>query len=148
MLTLRLPERAPMLDGPTRPLSVLVVEDNADARQITQMMLRLAGFFAVTAADGPAALRAAREHPPDVVLLDIGLPGLDGYEVARRLREQAVGKRPLLVAVSGYGKAEDKARAAAAGIDLHLTKPADPAVLLHVLHRMQRLLDEPQPEVA
>ena len=83
--------------------------------------------------DGLAALAAARDMNPDVVLLDIGLPKLDGLEVARRLRARADGPRPLLVAMTGFGQAEDRARTAAAGFDHHLTKPVDPKLLQSLL---------------
>ena len=79
--------------------------------------------------DGLAALTAAREMNPDVVLLDIGLPKLNGFEVAKSLRARADGPRPLLVAITGFGQAEDRARTTAAGFDHHLTKPVDPKLL-------------------
>ncbi len=77
------------------------------------------------ASDGSAALGAIEEATPDLVLLDIGLPGIDGYEVARRLRAREGGERPVLIALTGYGQADDRARSREAGFDLHLTKPVD-----------------------
>jgi CheY-like chemotaxis protein len=102
---------------------VLVVDDNEDAAQSLALVLRLAGHEVRVARDGPEALALADAQPPEVVLLDIGLPGMDGYEVAVRLRERDVLAGALLVAVTGYGQDEDRRRARDAGIDLHLTKP-------------------------
>jgi two-component system CheB/CheR fusion protein len=119
---------------------VLLVEDNPDSSWSLALLLGLDGHHVEAAADGPAALRAAGQAPPDVVLLDIGLPGMDGYEVARRLGEQATVKRPLLVAVTGFGTEEDRRRSREAGIDLHLTKPVDPGQLLRLLGRFRRII--------
>jgi PAS domain S-box-containing protein len=134
--------RLPALPGPPRtaeggtarspdrpdvpPRRVLVVDDNVDAAQTLALMLRALGHEVRTAHDGPAALREAELLRPEVVLLDIGLPRMDGYEVARRLRETEGLGQPLLVALTGYGQEEDRRRAAAAGFDVHLVKPADP----------------------
>jgi PAS domain S-box-containing protein len=114
--------------GP-RPERILVVDDNVDAAETLSRLLRLSAHEVRVAHDGLAAVTAAREMNPDVVLLDIGLPHLDGLEVARRLRARAEGRRPLLVAITGFGQAEDRARTAAAGFDHHLTKPVDPKLL-------------------
>jgi len=108
---------------------VLVVDDNIDAAETLSRMLRLQAHEVLMAHDGVAALAAASQMNPDVVLLDIGLPQLDGLEVARRLRERAEGPRPLLVAMTGFGQDEDRARTAAAGFDHHLTKPVDVQLL-------------------
>src|SRR3954469_13716392 len=126
-----------MVDAPVpgQGLRVLVVEDLADASETLAMLLRLEGHDVWVAADGPAALRLAGECDPDVVLLDICLPGFDGWEVARRLRGQPLRKRPLLVAVTGYGRECDQQCSAEAGIDLHLVKPVDPEALLGLLQR-------------
>jgi CheY-like chemotaxis protein len=107
---------------------VLVVEDNADAREMLRMALELDGHRVETAADGAGGVDAALRTTPDVVLVDIGLPGLDGYAVARRLRA-ALGDRVTLVALTGYGQSEDRRRASEAGFDAHLVKPVDPDVL-------------------
>jgi len=120
-----------------RPERILVVDDNVDAAETLSRLLRLQEHEVLVAHDGLAALAAARHMNPDVVLLDIGLPKLDGLEVARRLRESGEGPRPLLVAMTGFGQAEDRARTAAAGFDHHLTKPIDPQ-LLHSLMRSAR----------
>jgi two-component system CheB/CheR fusion protein len=111
------------------PLRVLVVDDNVDAAETLSRMLRLQAHEVVMAHDGVTALATASQMNPDVVLLDIGLPQLDGLEVARRLRERAEGRRPLLVAMTGFGQDEDRARTAAAGFDHHLTKPVDVQLL-------------------
>jgi len=111
------------------PRRVLVVDDNADAAESLARLLREQAHEVRVAYDGVAALAAAHDMNPDTVLLDIGLPELDGLEVARRLRARCDGPRPLLVAITGFGQAEDRARTAAAGFDHHLTKPIDPELL-------------------
>ena len=110
---------------------VLVVEDNADAAETLLDVVTAMGHEVHWARDGSAALAMTPRLAPDVVLLDIGLPGIDGYEVARRLR--ATSTPSALVALTGYGQEEDRARALDAGFDRHLTKPVEPAVLARVL---------------
>jgi CheY-like chemotaxis protein len=110
---------------------VLVVDDNVDSAETLAEMLKLWGHEVRTAHDGQDALEAARAHRPDAVLLDVGLPIMDGYETARRLREEGLGA--LLVAVTGFGAAEDRRRAKEAGFDTHLTKPVSPETLRRVL---------------
>ena len=105
-----------------RPCHVLVIEDSDDARESLQKLLQLEGHRVHTASDGASGFAALLELRPDIALIDIGLPELDGHEVARRAR--AAGVRSRLIAVSGYGLAEDKAKAIDAGFDSHLTKPA------------------------
>jgi PAS domain S-box-containing protein len=112
-----------------RPERILVVDDNVDAAESLSRLLRLQAHEVRVAFDGLAALAAARDMKPDVVLLDIGLPKMDGIEVAKSLRAHGDGPRPLLVAMTGFGQAEDRARTAAAGFDHHLTKPVDPKLL-------------------
>jgi two-component system CheB/CheR fusion protein len=114
---------------------VLVVDDNVDAAQTLATLMRLWGHEAQTAYAGPAALEAAAAKPPEVVVLDIGLPGLDGYEVAEKLRQLPGMRKALLVALTGYGHDEDRRRALQAGFDVHLTKPADPEALQELLGR-------------
>jgi signal transduction histidine kinase/ActR/RegA family two-component response regulator len=111
---------------------VLVIEDNADAREMLRMALELDGHRVETAEDGTSGVEAALRSTPDVVLVDIGLPGLDGYAVARRLRA-ALGHRVTLVALTGYGQTDDRRRTAEAGFDAHLVKPVDPDVLTRAL---------------
>jgi len=114
-------------------LRVLVVDDNRDAADSLAMMLELTGHEVRTAHDGEAALNEAARFTPDVVLLDIGMPGMNGYEVALRLRETPHGRRARIVALTGWGQEDDKRRAVDAGFDQHLTKPVDPASLSTVL---------------
>jgi PAS domain S-box-containing protein len=115
-------------------LRVLVVDDNRDAAESLALMLELSGHDVSVRHDGPSALEAVRQGRPDVVLLDIGMPGMNGYEVAERLRQEEAGRRVLLVALTGWGQEEDKRRAVVAGFDHHLTKPVDPSSLNAVLH--------------
>jgi CheY-like chemotaxis protein len=105
-----------------RPRRLLVVEDNIDARQTLRTLLETLGHEVDEAADGEAGVAAALERRPDLVFVDIGLPRLDGYEVARRLRAAHV--RVRLVALTGYGRDDDVQRAREAGFDEHLLKPA------------------------
>jgi CheY-like chemotaxis protein len=107
---------------------ILIVEDNDDARESLCKLLEIAGHRVRTARDGAAGLAVALAGEVDVVLLDIGLPRMDGYEVARRIKEARRGngaQRPFLVALTGYGLAEDRQRALEAGFDAHLVKPMD-----------------------
>ena len=117
----------------TLPLSVLVVEDQEDTAMSTAELLLLHGHAVRIARCGADALQLAATATPDVVLLDLKLPDMDGWAVAERLRAQAVGKQPLVVAVTGCGAAADLRHSAAAGIDLHLVKPVEPAALLRLL---------------
>ena len=127
------------------PCRVLVVDDNVDAARTMAMLLELEGYQVECAFDGQHALDCVRDRPPDALLLDIGLPRLDGLEVARRLRAQSgeAARKRLLVAVSGYGRDQDRAQALQAGFDLHFTKPADPEQLLQVLARHRQSLASP-----
>jgi PAS domain S-box-containing protein len=108
---------------------VLVVDDNADAADSIAMILRLSGYDVRCVYDGPSVLETAKAYRPDVVVLDIGLPGMSGYDVARQLREHTDFRRTPLVAVTGYGQDEDRRRSQEAGFDYHLTKPVDPDAL-------------------
>jgi CheY-like chemotaxis protein len=114
----------PPPDGRAR--RVLCVDDNRDAADSLALLCRVWGYQTSAAYDGPAALALYREHRPGVVLLDLGLPGMDGFEVARQIRGEFPGDRAYLVAVTGYGREEDRARCAEAGFDRHLLKPEDP----------------------
>ena len=109
---------------------ILVVDDNRDAARSVATFFELVGHEVSTAADGVQALAVAADFRPDVVVLDIGLPQLDGYQVAQRLRVQAATRDCLLIALTGYGQADDRERAERAGFDHHFVKPADPADLL------------------
>ncbi len=110
---------------PARRWRVLVVDDNQDAADSAALLLRRAGHQASTAYSGSEALEAALADPPDAILLDLGLPEIDGYEVARRLRRKPVFDDVLLVALTGYGQESDRQRSQAAGCDAHLIKPAN-----------------------
>jgi two-component system CheB/CheR fusion protein len=101
------------------------VDDNVDALESSAALLRIDGHDVQTARDGPATLLAVEQFSPEVVLLDIGLPGMDGYEVARRIRSMPDQHDTLLIAHSGYGEEEHLQRATQAGFDHHLIKPAD-----------------------
>jgi CheY-like chemotaxis protein len=114
--------------GPRR--RVLIVEDSADARAMLQQCVALAGHIVETAEDGPSGLAMLRTFRPDVALIDIGLPGIDGYMLARLAREHPETRHIRLVAVTGYGQTEDEERARTVGFDRHLTKPVDPVRLL------------------
>jgi signal transduction histidine kinase/ActR/RegA family two-component response regulator len=111
--------------APAPPRRILVVDDNADAADSLALLLRLGGHDVQTAYDGPAALAAAAAFRPEVVLLDIGLPRMDGLEVARRLRAEHAPGNMVLVAVTGYGQEEDRRQAGEAGFDHHFTKPLE-----------------------
>lgn len=112
---------------------ILVVDDNRDAVDALAMMLRLNGSDVEVAYDGQSGLATARSFRPDALVLDIGLPGMDGYEVARRLRERPETADKLIIAVTGYGQKEDRERAHAAGFDHHLVKPIESETLLRLL---------------
>jgi PAS domain S-box-containing protein len=115
------------------PHCILIVDDNNDAATSLAVMLRTLGYETRTACDGVAALEVAAAHPPDVVLLDIGMPKMSGYEVARRIREKPWGQRVVLIAVTGWGQVEHHRLTTEAGFDHHLVKPADPAALASLL---------------
>ncbi len=115
------------------PRRILVVDDNRDAADSLGMLLKLLGADVCTANDGPAALEAFRTYRPSVMLLDIGLPEMDGYEVARRTRQQPEGGDVTLIALTGWGQEEDRRRSREAGIDHHLVKPVDLGVLEKLL---------------
>lgn len=109
--------------GPVRSLRILVVDDNDDTAMSASLLYRQLGHEVRTAPDGPSALEAALDFRPDVALLDLGLPGFDGFEVARRLRQQPTLQKIMLVAMTGYGKESDREAAQAAGFDHFLVKP-------------------------
>ena len=130
----RTPAAAPQATPPAgNTRRVLVVDDNVDSARGTALILSRYGYDVRVAYDGPGALSAAQEHRPEFVLLDIGLPGMDGYEVAQRLRQDTTMAAVRLVAVSGYGQESDRRRSQEAGFDQHLVKPVDPGALLELL---------------
>jgi signal transduction histidine kinase/DNA-binding response OmpR family regulator len=111
------------------PCRILVVDDNVDGANSLAKLLGMSGHDVQVAYDGPTAINAATTHLPDLILLDIGLPGMDGYEVAKQLRQQSGMQNVPLVAVSGYAREEDRARSRQAGFNHHLVKPLDPHTL-------------------
>jgi CheY-like chemotaxis protein len=117
---------------PARERSVLIVEDNTDQAETLRMFLSLKGHRLEIAASGPAAIELARRQRPDVVLLDLGLPGFDGFEVARRLRQEH-GSTMRIIAVSAYASDADRRQSIEAGCELHLVKPADPRFIESLL---------------
>ena len=118
-----------------RPLSVLVVEDNRDAAESLRVLLELCGYAVTVAHDGDEGLAVARRLKPDVVLSDIGLPGMNGFEVAEALRRDPGTAGARLIAITGYGRDEDRARSRRAGFDYHLVKPIDPRALESILEQ-------------
>jgi CheY-like chemotaxis protein len=121
------------LAGRARSRRILIVDDNRDAAITLSMMLRLMGNEIQTAFDGAAALEAADQFRPDLIVLDIGLPKMSGYEVARKVRERPWGQGLTLVALTGWGQEEDRRRSQEAGFDYHFVKPIDIADLKRVL---------------
>ena len=119
-----------------RRLRILIADDNRDSADSMSLLLQLQGHEVRTAYDGAEALAAAESFHPDVAVLDIAMPGMNGYETATRIRREPWGGNVMLVAMSGFGQESDKRRAAAAGFDHHLTKPVDNAVLEQLLSRL------------
>ena len=111
---------------------ILVVDDSVDSAETLGELLKIWGHDVRLAHDGPGAVAAARDYRPEVVLLDIGLPGMDGFAVAAQLRKEGIGGR-ILVALTGYGEQKDRDRAQQAGFDHHLVKPIDPDTLQKLL---------------
>jgi two-component system, sensor histidine kinase len=134
-------DRAPSFGAPSSGRFILIVEDNEDAREALRTLLDLEGHRVDAAGTGPRALELARDHEFEIALIDIGLPEVDGYEVARRLR--GLGPRcPYLIALTGYGQPDDVKRARDAGFDAHLLKPVDPDALASVLSQLGRATRE------
>ena len=120
-----------------RAMRVLVVDDYPDTVESTALLLKLGGHEIETAKDGVQAIERAASFRPDLVLLDLGLPALDGLAVARRIQDLALPPKPYLVAVSGYAKPQDKRRCAEAGFDLHIAKPLDAEVFQGIAELLQ-----------
>jgi CheY-like chemotaxis protein len=116
-----------------RRFKILVVDDNPDSALSMAMMLSIMGHDARTAHDGESALASAETFLPEVVLLDIGLPKLNGYEVAQRIRKQAWGQSMFLIAVTGWGQDEDRQRSSEVGLNVHMVKPVEPSALEKLL---------------
>ena len=133
------PQPAPTATPPggrSTAARVLLAEDNPDGREATSALLRLLGHDTVTAVSGEEAIEMALAHPPDVALLDLGLPGKSGFEVAVVFRQTPALRQVALVALSGYGQAGDRARALAAGFDEHLVKPVDPTAVSQAIEAL------------
>jgi CheY-like chemotaxis protein/two-component sensor histidine kinase len=118
-------------DAPKR--SILVVDDNVDAAMTITSLLKAWGHDVRTAFNGPSALAAVQNHRPEIILLDIGLPGMSGYDVARSLRAEPSSRGVIIAALTGYGQDSDLERSVEAGFDYHITKPADPDILESLL---------------
>ena len=116
--------------------SILIIEDNADARDALRVLLELEGHTVEAVEEGQQALELTRAKDPDIALVDIGLPGIDGYEIARRVRARDA-RRPVLIALTGYGQPEDRRRATEAGFDEMLVKPVDPSALTELLATLE-----------
>jgi two-component system, sensor histidine kinase len=116
-------------------LHILLIEDDADARDALAALLELDGHRVSATGDGAHGVDLAKTSTPNVAVIDIGLPGLDGYEVARRIRA-ILGRPPVLIALTGYSMPEDRQRAADAGFDDHVVKPVDPADLSRLLAKL------------
>jgi CheY-like chemotaxis protein len=116
-----------------KPIRILVVDDNQDSADSLGMLMKLLGNDVRIVNDGLAAVAVANEFEPQVVLLDIGLPTLNGYEAARKFRKQPWGAKAVLVAVTGWGEAVDRQKSKKAGFDHHLVKPVEPDVLTTLL---------------
>ncbi|MGH9160955.1 MAG: response regulator [Vicinamibacteraceae bacterium] len=119
------------------PLRILVVDDDRDSAEMLVAFLSSMGYELRAAHDGPAALAAFSAFRPDLVLLDIGLPRSNGYDIARTIRHESRGKRPVIVAITGWGQDEDKRTSADAGFDHHMVKPVDLAVLVKLIGTIQ-----------
>ena len=112
---------------------VVIVEDSRDSREMLRFLLEHAGHEVYEANDGPGGVQTILETGPDLALIDVGLPGLDGYEVARRVRADRAGRAVRLVALTGHSLPEDQERSAGAGFDAHLVKPVDPTRLTAII---------------
>lgn len=124
---------AAAINASPRRFRILVVDDNHDSALSLAMMLSIMGHETRTANDGESAVTAAENFLPEVVLLDIGLPKLNGYEVAQRIREQSWGTSMFLIAVTGWGQEEDRQRSSEVGLNVHMVKPVEPAALEKLL---------------
>jgi CheY-like chemotaxis protein len=123
------PQPTPAVPTRDRGRTILIVEDNDDARDSLRLLLEALGHRVLEAADGQLGLTLVLDHKPEVVLVDLGLPGMDGYELARAVRESPLGQTTLLIAVTGYGQTEDRRRSKEVGFDAHLVKPVSQSLL-------------------
>lgn len=125
------------------PVRVLVIDDEEDVADLVRQMLEMSGIVVATAADGEAGVALAQSNPPDVAIVDLMLPGIDGFEVCRRLRADSQSRRAKLLVLSGLHRADVRERALAAGADRFLGKPFDPATLLR---EVDALAAAPRPD--
>ena len=116
---------------------LLVVDDNRDAAESMSMLLEMWGHDVAYAYDGPSALKTAEQWQPEAVFLDIGLPGMDGYEVAAKLRELPTARDAILIAITGYGQEDDRLRSRQAGLAHHLVKPVAPDALRSLIDSLK-----------
>ena len=123
---------------PGRPLRILLADDDRDATLSLSTLLKLEGYVVHHVYDGNATLDAVREFEPDIVLVDIGMPKLSGYDVARHVRERYGEERPVLVALTGWKQASDRILATLTGFHHHVAKPYDPGALLALIRKLER----------
>jgi CheY-like chemotaxis protein len=128
---------APSVKTTPQHFRILVVDDNHDSALSLAMMLSIMGHETRTAHDGESAVATAETFLPDVILLDIGLPKLNGYEVAQRIRESSWGQSMFLIAVTGWGQEEDRQRSSEVGLNVHMVKPVEPAALERLLSELR-----------
>jgi CheY-like chemotaxis protein len=125
-------------ESPALKRRILVADDNRDVVESFQMMLRILGHEVQTALDGLEAIEKAEQFRPDVIVLDVGMPMLDGYETASRIRQRPWSRDVVLIAVTGWGNEKDKLKSAAAGFNVHLVKPVDATTILEALDQMDQ----------
>jgi signal transduction histidine kinase/CheY-like chemotaxis protein len=151
LFTFRLPRAVPVGDqtpgrasspAPSARSRIVVIEDNKDAREMLGVLLNLEGHEVLEAVDGPTGIEVTEATGPELVFVDVGLPGVDGYEVARRLRASRRCKDTFLIALTGYGQPEDRRKALEAGFDAHIVKPIDPNQLTAVIASARRARHE------
>jgi DNA-binding response OmpR family regulator len=135
------PDSAATRPLPGRPLRILLADDDRDATLSLSTLLKLEGYEVRHVYDGNATLDAVREFEPDIVLIDIGMPKLSGYDVSRYIRERYGKERPVLVALTGWKQASDRILATLAGFHHHVAKPYDPGALLELIRRLERSAD-------
>jgi CheY-like chemotaxis protein len=132
------PPRSSVTESALRIRRVLVVDDNRHAAETLGAVLAEGGYEISVAHDGPTALQLCEDRPVDLAILDLGMPGMDGFEVARRLRERFRSGGPILVALTGYGGSAYRDRALATGFDVHLLKPVSPEAIHALLREARR----------
>jgi len=130
-------DTAPTVKTTPQRFRILVVDDNHDSALSLAMMLSIMGHETRTAHDGESAVATAESFLPEVILLDIGLPKLNGYEVAQRIRGNAWGQSMFLIAVTGWGQDEDRQRSSEVGLNVHMVKPVEPAALERLLSELR-----------